>query len=154
MYDDTYRIPLVVRGPGVVGEGRVCDELVSLMDLMPTFLEVADAPVPGDIDARSLWPLLRDEPDDVRDAVFGEYHGDEMGFYSQRMVRTKRYKYVFNAPDVDELYDLDADRHELQNLIDHPDYSDVRSRLRNRLVDWMNETKDPIAQFTSRHLGR
>ncbi|WP_262177934.1 sulfatase-like hydrolase/transferase [Haloarcula laminariae] len=152
MYDDTYRIPLVVRGPGVAGDGRVCDELVSLMDLMPTFLDAADASVPDDIDARSLWPLLRGE-DGGRDAVFGEYHGDEMGLYSQRMVRTKRYKYVFNAPDTDELYDLDADPHELQNLVDHPDYGDVRSRLRDRLAGWMDATDDPIAEFTTRHLA-
>jgi len=153
MYDDTYRIPLVVRGPGVAGAGRVCTDLVSLMDLMPTFLELADVSVPPDIDARSLWPALRDEDTDAREAVFGEYHGDEMGLYSQRMVRTDRYKYVFNAPDGDELYDLAADPHELQNLVDHPDYRDVRARLRDRLSDWMRETDDPIAQFTTRHLG-
>ena len=153
MYDDTYRIPLVVRGPGVAGSGRVCDDLVSLMDLMPTFLEAADVPVPDDIDARSLWPALRDETDrDEREAVFGEYHGDEMGLYSQRMVRTKRYKYVFNAPDIDELYDLRSDPHELRNLVSHPDYGDVRSRLRDRLAEWMDDTGDPIAKFAGRHL--
>jgi arylsulfatase A-like enzyme len=154
MYDDTYRIPLVVRGPGVADGGRVCEDLVSLMDLMPTFLETADAPIPEDIDARSLWPALRNAADrETRDAVFGEYHGDEMGLYSQRMVRTRRFKYVFNAPDIDELYDHDADPHELQNLVDHPDYRDVRSRLSDRLAEWMRETGDPIAQFTTRHLG-
>jgi len=152
MYDDTYRIPLVVRGPGVSGSGRVCEELVSMMDLMPTILAVADAPVPGDIDARSLRPLLADEDHERRDAVFAQYHGDEMGLYSQRMVRTERYKYVFNAPDIDELYDLVADPHELQNLIDHPDYRDVRAQLRDRLTAWMRDTEDPIAEFTSRHL--
>jgi len=152
MYDDTYRIPLVVRGPGITGEGRVYDDPVSLMDLMPTFLEAADASMPDDIDAQSLWPALQDADREERGAVFGEYHGDEMGYYSQRMVRTKRYKYVFNAPDIDELYDLGSDPHELQNLIDHPDYRDVRSRLRDRLAEWMHETEDPIAQFTTRHL--
>ena len=154
MYDDTYRIPLVARGPGVAGSGRVCDGLVSLVDLMPTFLELADAPVPEAIHGRSLWPLLRDDDGaSGRDAVFGEYHGDELGLYSQRMVRTKRYKYVFNAPDTDELYDLDADPGELQNLVDHPEYADVRRRLRRRLAEWMRETDDPIAGFTGRHLG-
>jgi len=152
MYDDTYRVPLVARGPGVAGEERVADALVSLLDLMPTFLDVAEAPTPDNLDARSLWPLLRGETDRGREAVFGEYHGDEMGLYSQRMVRTQRYKYVFNAPDIDELYDLRADPHELQNLVDHPDYRDVRARLRDRLSEWMRETEDPIAQFTARHL--
>ena len=153
MYDDTYRIPLVVRGPGVAGRSRVCPEFVSLLDLMPTFLEAADAPVPDALDGRSLWPLLSGEDDATgRDAVFGEYHGDEIGLYSQRMIRARQYKYVFNAPDIDELYDLDADPHELQNLVDHPDYRDVRSRLRVRLAEWMRETGDPIQQFTMRPL--
>ena len=152
MYDDTYRVPLAVRGPGVEGEGRECEELVSLFDLMPTFLETAGVSEPDDLDARSLWPLLRDPAADGREAVFGEYHGDEMGLYTQRMVRTDQYKYVFNAPDVDELYDLEADPHELNNLIDHPDYQDVLTWLRERLDRWMRETDDQIYKFTTRHL--
>ena len=153
MYEDTYNIPLVVGGPSVAGAGRECDELVSLIDLMPTFLDVADVPVPGDVDGRSLLPLVERRDGERREAVFAEYHGDEMGFYSQRMVRTGRYKYVFNAPDVDELYDLEADPHELQNLIDHPDYRAVRDRLRGRLVEWMDESGDPIRQWSSKHLA-
>lgn len=155
MYEDTYRIPLIVGGPGVAGAGRECDELVSLIDLMPTFLDVAGVPVPGAVDGRSLLPLVegRAAEEAGREAVFAEYHGDEMGLYSQRMVRTDRYKYVFNAPDVDELYDLEADPHELRNLVDHPDYRAVRDRLRDRLVEWMDESDDPIHRWSVKHLS-
>ncbi|MBV0925847.1 sulfatase-like hydrolase/transferase [Halomicroarcula limicola] len=151
MYEDTYRIPLVMRGPGVEA-GRECDALVSLMDLMPTFLDSAGVAEPDGVDARSLWPLLDDPENGRREAIFAEYHGDEMGLYSQRMVRTRRYKYVFNAPDVDELYDLERDPHELQNLVDHPEYESERDRLRGLLDEWMTETDDPIQKWTSRHL--
>jgi arylsulfatase A-like enzyme len=154
MYEDTYHIPLVVGGPSVAGSGRECHELVSLIDLMPTFLDVAGVSVPEDVAGRSLCPLLEGREWDPREAVFAEYHGDEMGFYSQRMVRTDRYKYVFNAPDVDELYDLEADPHELQNLVDHPDYRAVRDRLRRLLTEWMAERSDPIHRWSRKHLGR
>ena len=153
MYEDTYRIPLAFDGPGVAGGGRARDELVSLVDAMPTLLEVAGEPVPDGVQGRSLVPLLAGEDPDWRDAAFAEYHGDEFGLYSQRMVRTGRFKYVYNAPDVDELYDLRADPAELNNLVDHPDYRDVRQRLIATLLDWMDRTDDQLYRWTARHLG-
>ncbi|SEH13166.1 Arylsulfatase A [Natronorubrum sediminis] len=149
MYDDTYRIPLQVRWPGVVEPGSVCDAPVHLHDLAPTFLEMGGVDVPNSFDAQSLAPLLEagGDPDDVPNAwpesVFAEYHGDEFGLYTQRTVRTDRYKYVYNGPDVDELYDLEADAAELNNLIDHPGYADDRREMRQRLIEWMRETDDP-----------
>jgi arylsulfatase A-like enzyme len=144
MYDDTYRIPLQVRWPGVVDPGAVCDAPVHLHDLAATFLEMADLAAPASFHARSLLPLLEGEARPERpDSVFAQYHGDEFGLYSQRMVRTERYKYVYNGPDVDELYDVAADPAELQNLIDHPDYAETRREMRDRLIDWMERTDDP-----------
>ncbi|MFA9425699.1 sulfatase-like hydrolase/transferase [Natronorubrum sp. A-ect3] len=149
MYDDTYRIPLQVRWPGVTDPGTVCDAPVHLHDLAATFLEIGDVAVPDAFDARSIVPLLESggDPEGVPatwpNAVFAQYHGDEFGLYTQRMVRTARHKYVYNGPDIDELYDLEADPAELQNLIDHPGYTDVRWELRERLIGWMKKTDDP-----------
>ncbi|MWV40404.1 sulfatase-like hydrolase/transferase [Natrialba sp. INN-245] len=145
MYDDTYRIPLQVRWPGVTEPGSVRREPVHLHDLAPTFLEIGNVDVPDSFDARSLVPLLEgdDAPADWPESTFSQYHGDEFGLYSQRMVRTERYKYVYNGPDVDELYDLEVDPPELRNLIDHPEYANVRRTMRERLIAWMDETADP-----------
>ncbi|GAB7019430.1 sulfatase-like hydrolase/transferase [Halostagnicola bangensis] len=157
MYDDTYRIPLQVRWPGVVGPGSVCETPIHLHDLAATFLEIGDVSVPDSFDARSLVPLLEggdgavasdegqgtDSPLDWPDSTFAQYHGDEFGLYTQRMVRTERYKYVYNGPDVNELYDLEADPAELHNLIDHPDYERVRAEMAERLLEWMEATADP-----------
>ncbi|WP_254762087.1 sulfatase-like hydrolase/transferase [Natrinema marinum] len=148
MYDDTYRIPLQVRWPGVADSGATSNTPVHLHDLAATFLEIADVPVPQSFDSRSLVPILENGGDppanlEWRDSTFSQYHGDEFGLYSQRMVRTDRYKYVYNGPDIDELYDLEADPAELQNLIDHPEYADARREMRSRLADWMDETGDP-----------
>jgi len=154
MYDDTYRIPLQVRWPGVADGGSRCEVPVHLHDLAATFLEIADVPVPDDFDSQSLVPLLENRGDlpeghDWRDSTFAQYHGDEFGLYSQRMVRTDRYKYVYNGPDIDELYDLEADPDELQNLIDHPEYADARREMRERLIEWMDETADPNRMWVS-----
>ncbi|WP_339105673.1 sulfatase-like hydrolase/transferase [Haloterrigena salinisoli] len=149
MYDDTYRIPFQVRWPGVVEPGSTCEAPVHLHDLAATFLELGGVDVPESFDARSLVPLLEaggdssDVPDEWPDSTFAQYHGDEFGLYTQRMVRTERYKYVYNGPDIDELYDLEADPAELQNLIDHPAYADAREGMRERLIEWMRETDDP-----------
>jgi arylsulfatase A-like enzyme len=144
MYDDTYRIPLQVRWPGVVDPGSVCEDPVHLHDLAATFLEMGGLEVPESFHSRSLVSLLEGEDSEERpDSVFAQYHGDEFGLYTQRMVRTGGYKYVYNGPDIDELYDLEADPAELQNLVDHPGYVDVRGAMRERLVDWMDRTDDP-----------
>ncbi|MGM0389370.1 MAG: sulfatase-like hydrolase/transferase [Natrinema limicola] len=158
MYDDTYRIPLQIRGPGFKTQSS-CESPVYLHDLAATFLEIGGVDIPDTFDSRSLVPFL--DPDlenpteiDITNgrygksdywprSIFGQYHGDEFGLYSQRMVRTAQYKYVYNGPDIDELYDLEADPSELQNLIDHPEYDAVRREMRQRLVKWMDRTEDP-----------
>ena len=58
--------------------------------------------------------------------MFAEYHGEPETLYTQRMIRTDRFKFVYNGPDVNELYDLETDPHELHNLIDNPAYDDRR----------------------------
>ena len=145
MYDETYRIPLVVRWPGVVEPASQSSEFVRLHDLMPTFLQWADCEVPDGLHARSIDPLLKGEvPDDWPASTYAQYHGDEFGLYSQRMVRTDQYKFIYNGPDRNELYDLDADPHELQNLVDHPEYVDVRQEMAQQLTDWMDRVDDSL----------
>jgi len=153
MYEDTYRIPLIVRRPAEVDPGTRSAAFVRFQDLMPTFLDWADAPIPEGLHARSLAPLLDGErPDDWPDSVYAQYHGDEFGLYSQRMVRTDRYKFVYNTPDRNELYDLDADPHELQNVADHPGYGDIRRELSDRLVEWMQRVDDPLRKWAPKGL--
>ncbi|MFO7834592.1 MAG: sulfatase-like hydrolase/transferase [Halohasta sp.] len=148
MYEETYRIPLVVRWPGVVEPGSRSDAFVRLQDLMPTFLEWAEVDIPEKLHARSIQPLLRGEtPADWPDSVYAQYHGDEFGLYSQRLVRTDRYKFVYNGPDRNEFYDLQADPHELRNLVDHPAYADIQADMARRLVDWMDRVGDSLRKW-------
>ncbi len=145
MYEDVYRIPFMVRGPGI--EPGTREEFVSTLDLTPTLLTAAGVDVPHGTDGGDLGPILRGAtPADWRDAWFAEYHGDEQGLYSQRMLHTGRYKLVYNARDVDELYDLETDPWEMRNLVSDPAYADLYRRLQAQLYTWFVATRDPLTE--------
>ena len=82
------------------------------------------------------------EQDNGRDDIFSMYHGYLFGMYSQRMVRDRRWKYVWNATAEDELYDLESDPGELHNLAADTDHQVEITRLRQRTVAWMEDTDD------------
>ena len=155
MYDDIYRIPLLVRMPGAPG-GRVDDAFVTLTDLTPTFLDLAGIdPVDDELgngqvgadgrrrfDGRSLMPLVRGErPADWPDHVTAEFHGHHFP-YPQRMIRTTDHKLVVNPPDENELYDLRADADELHNRYHDPELAEVRSELLRRLYEILRDRGD------------
>jgi arylsulfatase A-like enzyme len=156
-YEETYRVPLVARWPGVVAPGGVCRRLVQLHDLAHTFVDLAGAAPITPADGRSLRPLLAD-PDhgDWEDVAFCQYYGGEF-LYTQRMVITPDHKYVFNGWDFDELYDLAHDPHELRNAIDDPAYRGVRDAMRGLLWARMERHGDPYARHrygAARYLPR
>jgi arylsulfatase A-like enzyme len=152
MYDEVCRVPLIVRDPRAPGAG-VCRGLVGSLALMPTILELAGVAVPPACHVASLVPWIA-EPSSAPDdgAAFAEYHGEEWGLYSMRMIRTRAAKYVYSPHGTDELYDLEVDPHESVNRLDDPAYADVRDDLRRRLLAWMIETDDPLALWARRVL--
>jgi arylsulfatase A-like enzyme len=77
-----------------------------------------------------------------------------MGLYSQRMVRDRRWKYVWNATAEDELYDLAHDPGEIINLATYPQAQAELGRLRGRMIMWMEQTQDRLLNiWTRRQLG-
>jgi arylsulfatase A-like enzyme len=146
-HEASIRIPLVVRGPGF-GGGRVVDELVSLVDVPPTLLEVGGIAVPDDFHGHSLHPLARGEAVDWPDDVYVQISESQVG----RAVRTRRWKYGVDAPGGDGnrdatsaeyveqyLYDLEADPHEQHNLAGDPAYAEVAEEMAARLIRRMRE---------------
>jgi N-sulfoglucosamine sulfohydrolase len=103
LYDAGIRTPLMVRWPGVVKEKTSTNALVSLVDVLPTFIEAAggNAPAQNDIDGRSFLSVLRGDKNQFRDAVFATNTGDkQMNRSPVRCVRTARHKYILNlAPE-------------------------------------------------------
>ena len=141
MYDEVFRIPLLAKVPGATP--REVAEFVRLMDLMPTFVEWGGGKMLDDLDAKSLVPLVHGvTPLDWPDSVYCESHGEVWGYSSQRMVRTEHWKYAYQPHDLDELYDLEADPAEMNNLIDDPKHAEVLEEMKARLIGWNDATKD------------
>ena len=128
-FEQALRIPLLIAGPGIRPRGSV-DALVQLSDLAPTILELADLGCPGDMQSRSLVPILRGKADTAR-----EFQVSELA--DSRMLFDGRYKFVEHDNDKDELYDLEEDPRELRNLAGH-----TRTRsleMKNRLHQLLKE---------------
>ena len=90
-------------------------------------------------------PFLQNkQPQSWREAVFTQCNGVEI-YYTQRSVMTKNYKYVFNGFDFDELYDLNADPHELKNLANEAELEPIKRELCKRLWQFAYEQGDTSA---------
>ncbi|HEX9166313.1 MAG TPA: sulfatase/phosphatase domain-containing protein, partial [Gemmatimonadales bacterium] len=122
-YEESIRLPLIVRYPPAAPGGATPAEMVQTIDLAPTILAMAGVTDTVPRDGRSLAPILRGDSIPWRNSVLVEYWTDtvfprarNMGY---RAVRTDRYKYIhyLELPGMDELYDLQADPFELDNLI-------------------------------------
>ncbi|MGC9318289.1 MAG: sulfatase-like hydrolase/transferase [Armatimonadota bacterium] len=146
-YEETHRIPMVARWPGVIPAGSRTEALVQLHDWAHTIVEVADAEPLPHADGRSLVELLQ-RPEigqRWRDHIMNVYYGEEF-LYTQRIAIGRRHKYVFNGFDIDELYDLERDPAELHNVIDHPAYQDTAQAMRDALWDMMFTYEDPYSE--------
>ncbi|WP_405901762.1 sulfatase-like hydrolase/transferase [Streptomyces sp. NBC_00727] len=147
MYEDIYNIPGIARVPGA--PAQVNDDFATLIDLNPTILELAGAPVPEPCDGTSLLPLLHGgSADGTRDQVVTEFHGHHFP-YSQRMIRDRRHKLVHNPESVHELYDLETDPHELHNVYEAPAYAEIRRYLTVRLYSELLRRGDPAYTWMS-----
>jgi len=145
MYDDVVRVPLLARLPGRLPAGATCDAFVChAIDLASTFCDAAGLDAPEMFTGRSLLPLARGEDADPRRDIFGMWQGAQFGLYTQRMVRTRRWKYVWNATALDELYDLQADPGEIVNRARDAACADLLAGLRRRLIEWMASIDDPM----------
>ena len=144
--EEVARVPMAIRFPGQVPAGVRTDKLVSNMDVTGTLIDAAGASVPEHMHSRSLLPLCRDPGSaDWADQLICEHngHGDDI---LQRMIVTDRYKYVAAIFDGDELYDLEADPHEMNNLVDSPEHAGVCKEMRERLIEHIERTDDRLAR--------
>lgn len=128
-FREAYHIPAVVRWPrGIKEPDRQVDALVEQVDWASTILDACGVQPQKKISGKSLLPWLRSEtPADWRRAVFSQMNGVEL-YYTQRIVMTKEWKYVYNGFDYDEMYDLKNDPHEMHNLA-FPDLAAKRAKV-------------------------
>lgn len=124
-YEWSVRVPLIVSSPGGL-KGHVEERGVSLVDLLPTFLDLATDGSPPDlvepIDGHSLVNLMHNDDPDWRDDVMMEFTGE--GIYSPcLMLRKNGFKYIYCEDDPGMLFDLNNDPKELRNLCGDPEYA-------------------------------
>ncbi|MFL5629013.1 MAG: sulfatase [Ktedonobacteraceae bacterium] len=167
-------VMLIMRGPGGFAGGKVCDAMVSHIDLFPTICDLLKIERPGWLQGKSLLPLVRSEAELVNQEIFAEatYHA---AYEPQRAIRTQRWKYIRRFDDrrtpvlvnyddspskdllmqygwkdrpvaQEQLYDLTFDPNETCNQVDNPALAPVLAEMRGRLVDWMSNTDDPLLQ--------
>jgi choline-sulfatase len=135
-FEDSVRVPLVVKMPDSC-PGRRIEAPVSLVDLLPTLLEISQSPHmanPGAaLDGTSLMPLIKGEAFDPDRPVISEFFA-EGSMAPCFMIRKGKYKFIYSRPDPELLYDLKTDLDETHNLADMPAYGHVCRELRNLIL--------------------
>jgi N-sulfoglucosamine sulfohydrolase len=168
-------VALMVRVPGTTPPRPFCDAMVSTIDLFPTLADLLGLKTPAAVQGRSFSRLLREPEAEHREYIFGEvnYH---TSYEPMRSVRNRRYNLVKNydrqyprthLSNIDdspaksvllarglaretkvpvELYDLERDPLERENVIDDPRYRATAETLERILLDWQQDTGDPLLQ--------
>jgi arylsulfatase A-like enzyme len=152
MYEESLRMPFIVRWPGVVQPGSENSDLVQNLDFAETFLEVAGVDIPADMQGRSLVPLLEGRtPADWRDQIYYHYWEYPAWHMVRRHygVRTQRYKLIYYYEiDEWELFDLESDPEELRSVYADSEHAEIVADLKERLAqmraDLMVPEEDPV----------
>lgn len=147
MYEESLKMPLIVSWPGVTEPGSKNHDLVQNLDYAETFLEMAKADIPDDMQGQSLVPLLKGEQEgDFRDAIYYHYYEYPSVHMVPRQngVRTDRYKLIhfYQFGDEWEFYDLDTDPDETMNQYDNPYYAEEVAMMKEKLQELIKKYDD------------
>lgn len=156
LYEHTWRVPLIVKGPGIDAGKRV-DGNVYLLDILPTFCELAGIEVPETVQGESFKPVLEGEKEVVRDVMYGVYAGGtKPGMRTVKKGDWKLIKYDMMDGEVREtqLFNLKENPNEYlpehhktgemeTNLAENPKYSEKLLEMEKLLLEQMIENKDP-----------
>lgn len=167
LYDALTHVPLIFNWPGKI-RNQISDSLVSNIDIMPTVFELAGLRIPDKIHGRSFYDVLKGVKNEHREMVFMEHGGPgsvlkpgELTEEEQQElkikgnlhlckhvyrgrtkgVRTEKWKLCITPGEVDELYDMESDPYELNNLAEDSKYSKVVCTLKNYILNWLIDTE-------------
>lgn len=156
-HESSVRIPMIFHGPGF-GNGIIINNMVSLIDVLPTLLDSAGIPIPENVTGTSILGLINNTGECRSDEVLIQISETQVG----RAIRTSRWKYAIAAPEKDpyadsssesyqesELYDLDHDPYELRNLISFEGLEHIKSVLQMRLCNKMEEAGESSPSIIS-----
>lgn len=144
-YDEAIRIAFLMMYPKVIKANMRIDEPITNIDLAPTLLDYAGVSIPKTVQGLSLKPLLDGRQKSIRKAIFHEYYVDLVHSIPRTLcVRTKDFKYISYpdlVDDIDEMYDLENDPHELNNISQDPNFAAKKEELKAELDRLIKETK-------------
>lgn len=143
-YEESVKVPFLVRCPELFEGGRVMDDMIQNIDVAPTILETAGIAKPAQMHGKSILPLLQRKEVVWRDKIFYEYYWEHDFPHTPTMhgVRTERYKLIryHGVWDTNEFYDLKEDPHEMKNLIGSPEHQEMIRQLTSDIYDWLENT--------------
>lgn len=144
-YEESMRVPLLIYNPALKGNNHVVKEVVQNVDIAPTILDYAGLKKPEQMQGNSFLPILEGKQTGWKNKVFYEYFWEYHFPQTPTVfaVRTDRYKYIFNHGvwDANELYDLQNDPDEVNNLIRSKEHKGIAKGLRKDLMDWLEGTQ-------------
>ena len=150
LYEESVRVPLILYDPRNPVKAQQSDELALLIDMAPTMLDFAGVSIPNGMQGKSLLPQIADPSTPLRDSFFMEHlygHGDKAPNHIERSegVRTRRWKYINyidqSGPQAEELYDLEKDPLEMDNLAHNPEHQNQFRKLKNQWNVYRDELK-------------
>ena len=151
MYEECQRMPLVMRYPKLIKAGTKAEAFAMNVDFAPTFLDLAGVEKQDDIQGTSLLPIFQNEgkaPEGWRDAVYYHYfeYPAEHSVKRHYGVRTDRYKLIHFYNDINEweMYDLENDPHEMNNIYGKADVKEIQNHLKVRLDELRVQYNDTI----------
>ena len=141
-WEESISIPFIIRWPGHIAANRKSGELFSIVDVMPSLLGLIELRAEN-VHGTNLSPLIMGREQQCPESVFimeikSIDEGYSQGLKEWRGVRTKRYIYACTQGRKDWiLYDNDSDPYQMKNLIDEPEYRQIKEELRSKLQDWL-----------------
>jgi arylsulfatase A-like enzyme len=146
-YEESLRIPLLMRYPKLIKPGSKREQLVLNLDIAPTLYDIVGAQPPVKMHGKSLLPIIDDPSTKIRTEILAEYFLEKITpkHASWQAVRSENWKYI-RYPDLegmDELYDLQADPKELKNVIDSSQHESILKEAQTKLSRLLEESETP-----------
>ena len=159
MYEESIRMPFVIKYPGIIKPKTVNDDIITNIDFAPTILEMANVESPNSIQGKSFFKnLVRKKSKDWRQSMY--YHYYEYPFYHHVQphygIRNERYKLIHFYYDIDvwELYDLKNDPNELNNIISSKEHKKLIHKLKNELYELKKLYKNNLSLEQMRDISK
>lgn len=149
MYEESFRTPLLAKLPGVIEPGSVIQGMVLNLDIAPTLLELSGAPVPQDMQGESFLDLMKGDTQEGREHLYYHYYENGEHAVSPHFgLSDGRYKLIRYYKRVEgwELFDMEKDPREMNNVYGQPAYQDVQDRMERQLKDEIEKLEDEDAK--------